>query len=726
MGRPSRKRRREAERATSVRKQPLPLDRNPSYPFGERSNSGLQSLVISYAEIDSTEATDGAGAGEKTATTSAVVQGVWGGVAEADIAAAASTLTLGVDAHIDGAGVAWLVNTSIHEHLAEFEKTKTPPLSERQGCFQRASHHTRTVLEGDTVASAACRESPLTAGRPGCGDKQRNTHEAAPPSGTRFDACEPSLREQLSRVKEEFDDIPPVVFKRARSACNPAEAIGSGSFLNRSAMKLANIDAVLGGKLSLPSRLSVKEASATEKTLPVKEGQVREPLRDERSPPTLLFADLCGGPGGFSEYLLRRRRQLGLPARGWGISLREGLASGGVRGGDRDVVEDAAVGDPTSDKNRAVGTVGNGRVGDSGDHLRISGVLDGGDGGAAVTDEIFAPRTGSVAREGAPGRGIEVREEMSRDGHCSSKKDEDNPCAWRLDHLRPWCDVSVVVSRKATATPNGMIVDSREGEGHGNATVTNDISTAASTSAANSSSTAAAGDAVTAPPLEMRIDYGPKGTGDVTDEGNMQGFVESILESTGGRRLGLVVADGGFGAARDDPNQERLLSTLLHAEVCYVVRAPCVVFPFRARTKIRAFAVGLLRLCALAVTTVCSSTLKVPSTVTLWLTLGFSRLNIGPFLTVVGRYETCRIVSVAVLHILAAACSYCQSISTVGGSITLARVLYSHTFKVAQAVFSSERRSQPQQTSWSGCDTFTRSFLVVGTFPTGFDRAVAA
>ncbi|CAN0433783.1 unnamed protein product, partial [Scytosiphon promiscuus] len=67
--------------------------------------------------------------------------------------------------------------------------------------------------------------------------------ETAPPSATPFDACEPALRDQLSRVKREFDEIPPVVFKRARSACNPAEALGSGSFLNRSAMKLANIDA---------------------------------------------------------------------------------------------------------------------------------------------------------------------------------------------------------------------------------------------------------------------------------------------------------------------------------------------------------------------------------------------------------------------------------------------------------------------------------------------------
>jgi len=30
---------------------------------------------------------------------------------------------------------------------------------------------------------------------------------------------------------------------------------------------------------------------------------------------------LCGGPGGFSEYLLWRRRTSNQPVRGWGITL---------------------------------------------------------------------------------------------------------------------------------------------------------------------------------------------------------------------------------------------------------------------------------------------------------------------------------------------------------------------------------------------------------------------
>ncbi|CAN0535409.1 unnamed protein product, partial [Ectocarpus sp. 12 AP-2014] len=64
----------------------------------------------------------------------------------------------------------------------------------------------------------------------------------------------------------------------------------------------------------------------------------------------------------------------------------------------------------------------------------------------------------------------------------------------------------------------------------------------------------------------MQIDYGPNGTGDLTDETNIQGFVEAVVASTGGQYLDLVVADGGFGAARDALQQEGLLSLLVHAE----------------------------------------------------------------------------------------------------------------------------------------------------------------
>ncbi|CAN0090309.1 unnamed protein product, partial [Hapterophycus canaliculatus] len=483
MGRPNRKRPRETEQVTPIGKPPPPLDRNPSYPFGECPNSGLQSLVIGGAALGTSKATGGtAVAGRKTIPTPALVRGLWGGVREADIAAPSSTLGVGVDADADGAGVSWLVNPSVHEHAADVAKTKAAPLPpETQGCYQCAPD--QNVSAGDTGAFVACQDSPPAASRPGCGEREDEAQAAAAPSSTPFHACEASLRERLSRVKGGFGEIPPVVFKRARSACNPAEALGSGSFLNRSAMKLANIDAVLGEQLSLPSRPSADGGQAEGKTLP--EGAcIRESLREGESPSALLFADLCGGPGGFSEYLLRRRRRQGLSARGWGISLRAGGARVGVSGGNPDVVEDTAA-------------------------------IRGRDGSmaAAAEDETPARRaTGSVAKGGLSDKESEAREETSRDGHRRTEEDDEgDPCAWRLDHLRPWCNVSSAAAAgrisAAASTPNGTTV--------------------------SAAAAAAVGGAGTAQLLEMRIDYGPKGTGDVTDEENLQGFVESVLASVG-------------------------------------------------------------------------------------------------------------------------------------------------------------------------------------------------
>ena len=37
--------------------------------------------------------------------------------------------------------------------------------------------------------------------------------------------------------------------------------------------------------------------------------------------PTLLFVDVCGGPGGFTEYILTRSKALGIAPFGWGISI---------------------------------------------------------------------------------------------------------------------------------------------------------------------------------------------------------------------------------------------------------------------------------------------------------------------------------------------------------------------------------------------------------------------
>jgi cap1 methyltransferase len=89
-------------------------------------------------------------------------------------------------------------------------------------------------------------------------------------------------------------------FAAARRACNPYEVLGEGRngglnsmFINRSAIKLANIDAVLRFDLSRPG----------------KNGQ-------------FSFVDLCAAPGGFSEYLGKRCHANAVPeCRGYGMSL---------------------------------------------------------------------------------------------------------------------------------------------------------------------------------------------------------------------------------------------------------------------------------------------------------------------------------------------------------------------------------------------------------------------
>jgi len=123
-----------------------------------------------------------------------------------------------------------------------------------------------------------------------------------------------SLSQQLMQVKRKlwpaaekcavaWDTSPGEEFWRARSFANPMEALGecrhgglNQMFINRSAIKLANIDAILDFGLSNPN----KGVSSH-----------------------FLFADLCGAPGGFSEYIMKRIRskRSGCVCRGYGISL---------------------------------------------------------------------------------------------------------------------------------------------------------------------------------------------------------------------------------------------------------------------------------------------------------------------------------------------------------------------------------------------------------------------
>ncbi|GMF55788.1 unnamed protein product [Phytophthora fragariaefolia] len=86
-----------------------------------------------------------------------------------------------------------------------------------------------------------------------------------------------ALLDELEREKQKFDKLENSSFLKARAATNLFEKLGRHRFLNRSAMKLVTLDFVF----KWTKRLGQRQVA-------------------------LSFADICGGPGGFSEYLLWR------------------------------------------------------------------------------------------------------------------------------------------------------------------------------------------------------------------------------------------------------------------------------------------------------------------------------------------------------------------------------------------------------------------------------------
>ncbi|XP_061890784.1 cap-specific mRNA (nucleoside-2'-O-)-methyltransferase 1 isoform X1 [Entelurus aequoreus] len=113
--------------------------------------------------------------------------------------------------------------------------------------------------------------------------------------------CTEDLLHTLLRCKTVFDDLEGEEMRRARTRSNPYETIRGGIFLNRAAMKMANIDHCFNYMLTNPK---VPEGNSSNKD-----------LKNE----LLYFGDVCAGPGGFSEYVLWKRRW---HAKGFGMTLR--------------------------------------------------------------------------------------------------------------------------------------------------------------------------------------------------------------------------------------------------------------------------------------------------------------------------------------------------------------------------------------------------------------------
>ncbi|XP_063825629.1 cap-specific mRNA (nucleoside-2'-O-)-methyltransferase 1 [Ostrinia nubilalis] len=110
---------------------------------------------------------------------------------------------------------------------------------------------------------------------------------------------EPHILKGILDSKTIFDTLYDEDLRHARFRSNPYETIGSVIFLNRAAVKMANIDAVFDFMFTKPKNPDGSNAI------------------DKKD--ILYFADVCAGPGGFSEYVLYRK---GWKSKGFGFTLK--------------------------------------------------------------------------------------------------------------------------------------------------------------------------------------------------------------------------------------------------------------------------------------------------------------------------------------------------------------------------------------------------------------------
>ena len=114
--------------------------------------------------------------------------------------------------------------------------------------------------------------------------------------------CDETIVRNICQCKSAFDQLSGPELRRAVSLSNPFETIEKGIFQNRAAMKMANIDTAFDMMFTEPKN------------------QDGSPMVRENSQDLLYFADICAGPGGFTEYVLWRKKWT---AKGFGFTLRD-------------------------------------------------------------------------------------------------------------------------------------------------------------------------------------------------------------------------------------------------------------------------------------------------------------------------------------------------------------------------------------------------------------------
>ncbi|XP_069191873.1 cap-specific mRNA (nucleoside-2'-O-)-methyltransferase 1 isoform X2 [Procambarus clarkii] len=118
--------------------------------------------------------------------------------------------------------------------------------------------------------------------------------------------CDPKILEGILKAKCVFDQLDGRELQRGRSRSNPFETLGKLFFQNRAALKMANMDAIFDYMFTRPKNEAGESLVGPEDLL--------------------YFADVCAAPGGFSEYVLWRRKTDSngfCDAKGFGFTLRE-------------------------------------------------------------------------------------------------------------------------------------------------------------------------------------------------------------------------------------------------------------------------------------------------------------------------------------------------------------------------------------------------------------------
>lgn len=111
--------------------------------------------------------------------------------------------------------------------------------------------------------------------------------------------CDENILKRVLESKSVFDNLGAEDMRRARTKSNPFETIRGNIFQNRAAVKMANMDSMFDFMFTNPVDEDGKSLIGDNDLL--------------------YFADVCAGPGGFSEYVLYRKKW---EAKGFGFTLK--------------------------------------------------------------------------------------------------------------------------------------------------------------------------------------------------------------------------------------------------------------------------------------------------------------------------------------------------------------------------------------------------------------------